>query len=217
MGQPEILTLTERRFQKGLRYLGSRDKDLASILKDIGPPPFWHRKPGFSTLMRIILEQQVSLASGKATYYRLIEAISPLEPELFLEMDDNRLRAIGFSRQKTAYGRHLAQAIVDGHLDLEALEEMDDDAVRSQLIRIKGIGPWTADIYLLSALCRPDIWPGGDLAIVQAVRRIKRLADRPSPETLEKISLGWKPYRAVAARILWHYYLVSDQKRPFFR
>jgi DNA-3-methyladenine glycosylase II len=167
----------------------------------------WARESGFSTLLHIILEQQVSLASAKAAHSKLLEVASPLTPRRFLKLDDPTLKAVGFSRQKTAYGRNLARSIVEGVLDLDALSSMDDPAVRSELVKIKGIGRWTADIYLLMVLRRPDIWPTGDLALSVAAQKVKRLKSRPTSEELEKISVAWKPWRAVAARILWHYYL----------
>jgi len=167
----------------------------------------WDREPGFPTLVHIILEQQVSLASAKAAYDRLLAAASPLTPAIFLEFDDVELKRFGFSRQKTTYGRGLAQAILDGHLDLAKLEALDDAAVRSELMVIKGIGPWTADIYLLMALRRPDVWPIGDLALASAAWRVKGLASRPTPEELDDLGAGWRPWRAVAARLLWRYYL----------
>ena len=199
--------LTEAAFASGLRYLSERDPDLAGILKDLGPPPMWAREPGFPTLIHIILEQQVSLASARAAYERLLVAVSPLTSERFLTLDDDALKAIGFSRQKTGYGRHLAQAIVEGRLDLDALDGLDDGAAQSELTKIKGIGPWTADIYLLMALRRPDIWPSGDLALAVAVQRVKRLPCRPQPHELDVIGVAWRPWRSLAARLLWHYYL----------
>ena len=128
-------------------------------------------------------------------------------PEGFLELDDATLKNIGFSRQKTAYCRHLARSILEKRLNLTGLGEMDTAAARSELMKIKGIGPWTADIYLLSALRRPDIWPKGDLALAVSVQKVKNLASRPTPDELEAISTLWRPWRAVAARILWHDYL----------
>jgi DNA-3-methyladenine glycosylase II len=199
--------LTEVTLARGLRVLSARDPDLARILKHLGPPPLWARKPGFPTLVHIILEQQVSLASAEAAYKRLLAAASPLTPRRFLELDDAMLKAIGFSRQKTAYSRHLAESIVESRFNLSALGALDDAAARSEMIQIKGIGPWTADIYLLMALRRPDIWPSGDLALAVAVQRVKRLPSRPAPDELEGISVAWRPWRAVAARLLWHYYL----------
>jgi DNA-3-methyladenine glycosylase II len=199
--------LTEKSLARGLRGLAERDPDLARILADLGPPPMWAREPGFPTLIHIILEQQVSLASARAAYERLLAAAAPLTPLRFLELDDSTLKDIGFSRQKTGYGRGLAQAIVEGRLDLAALVGMDDGAARSALTQIKGIGPWTADIYLLMALRRPDIWPRGDLALAAAVQRVKGIDIRPTEDELEAIAAGWRPWRAVAARLLWHHYL----------
>jgi DNA-3-methyladenine glycosylase II len=167
----------------------------------------WSREPGFPTLIHIILEQQVSLASAKAAHDRLLAAASPLTPQRFLELDDARLKLIGFSRQKTAYGRHLAQSIVSGRLSLESLGALDDDAVKSELMKVKGIGSWTADIYLLMALGRRDAYPSGDLALAVAAREAKRLDARPTAQELEAVGEPWRPWRAVAARLLWHYYL----------
>jgi DNA-3-methyladenine glycosylase II len=200
-------TLTEETLAQGLQYLSSRDSDLAQILRDLGAPPMWSREPGFPTLVHIILEQQVSLASAQAAFNRLVAAVSPLTPQGFLQLDDAALKTIGFSRQKTAYGRHLAESILEGRLDLDGLNALDDAAARSALLQLKGIGPWTADIYLLMALRRPDIWPSGDMALAAAVQRVKRLPDRPSAEQLHAIGQAWQPWRAVAARVFWHYYL----------
>jgi len=202
--------LTEHTFAQGLLYLSGHDPDLAKVVMDLGPPPMWLREPGFPTLVHIILEQQVSLASAQAAFNRLVTAISPLTPERFLELDDVSLKVIGFSRQKTAYTRHLAELIVRGSLNLDRLSTMDDMQARSDLLQVKGIGPWTADIYLLMALRRPDVWPSGDLALASAVQTVKQLPYRPSPDQLNEIGQEWHPWRAVAARILWHYYLNGE-------
>ena len=204
-------SLTEETFEGGLQVLCDRDPDLAQITAKLGPPPMWAREPGFPTLIRIILEQQVSLASAKAAYGRLLATTSPLTPARFLELDDVALKTIGFSRQKTTYGRELAQAIVSGSLDLAKLESVDDAAVRSELLKVKGIGPWTANIYLLMALRRPDVWPIGDLALASAAQKVKRLPTRPTPEELDSLGARWRPWRAVAARLLWHYYLSNGR------
>lgn len=192
---------------RGVRELARRDGDLAEIVERHGPPPMWRRRPGFSTLVHIILEQQVSLASARAAHNRLLEQASPLTPGRFLELGDQQLKAIGFSRQKTLYCRHLAEAILEGRLDLEALNRLEDDAVRRQLTQVKGVGPWTANIYLLMVLLRPDVWPVGDLALATAAQRAKGLPTRPNPQQLDELGAGWKPWRAVAARLLWHLYL----------
>jgi len=202
--------LNETTFAQGLLYLSERDPDLAKVLMDLGPPPMWLREPGFPTLVHIILEQQVSLASAQAAFNRLVTAISPLTPERFVELDDISLKIIGFSRQKTTYTRHLAELIIRGGLDLDVLSTMDDMHARSDLLQVKGIGPWTADIYLLMALRRPDVWPSGDLALATAVQIVKQLPFRPSPDQLNEIGQEWRPWRAVAARILWHYYLNGE-------
>lgn len=197
-----------------MRVLSRRDEDLRRVVKEFGAPPMWARETGFSTLLHIILEQQVSLASAKAAHNKLIEVARPLTPQRFLKLDDATLKAVGFSRQKTLYGRELARSIVEGLLDLDSLNSMDDATVRSELVKIKGIGRWTADIYLLMVLRRPDIWPTGDLALAAAAQRIKRLEARPTQEELDEMSLAWRPWRAVAARILWHYYLSEAAVRP---
>ena len=199
--------LDESTFQFGIRELTVRDADLARVIQTYGVPPLWVREPGFPSLVYIILEQQVSLASARAAFQRLRAAASPLTPTRFLKLSDTQLKQIGFSRQKTLYTRLLAESLVKRHLDLNDLHDLSDDAARKFLIALKGIGTWTADIYLLSALRRPDIWPIGDLALAVAVEEVKRLRSRPSPERLESLSQLWRPYRAVAARLFWHAYL----------
>ena len=197
---------------KGVGDLAKRDEDFAKIASTYGPPPLWEREQGFHTLIHVILEQQVSLASAKAAYNRLAEAVNPLEPQNFLRLTDEELKQIGFSRQKTRYGRELANAIIDGSLDLSSLDKLEDEDARIQLMKVKGIGPWTADIYLLMALGRPDIWPKGDLALEVAIQRVKGWLRRPTPEEMRKMSDEWQPWRAVAARLLWHFYL-SERKK----
>jgi DNA-3-methyladenine glycosylase II len=194
-------------FHAGLQNLIQTDPDLQRIVTNHGPPPLWARDPGFPTLVHIILEQQVSLASARAAYDKLSAAAVDLSPERFLRFDDGELRSFGFSRQKAGYCRGLAQSIVAGLFDLEELLEMDDGQARSRLMQVKGIGPWTADIYLLMALRRPDIWPTGDLALAAAVQQVKHLPDPPDEGQLHEIAAVWQPWRAVAARILWHLYL----------
>ena len=194
-------------FIEGIKELSDRDRDLAEVIDRYGYPARWHREPGFATLIRIILEQQVSYASAKATFKRLNDAVEDLTPESFLTLDDDRLKAIGFSRQKTKYGRGLAQSVLDGTLDLTRLSTLDDAEIRKELTKIKGIGDWTVDIYLMMALQRPDVFPCKDLAVAIAVKEIKNLPARPTASELESIAQSWQPYRAIATKILWHYYL----------
>jgi DNA-3-methyladenine glycosylase II len=201
--------LTETSLADAVRKLSARDARLARIVADFGPPPLWARTPGFPTLIHIILEQQVSLASARAAFDKLRAIADPLTPQRFLELDDGALLAAGFSRQKARYGRALAQAILAGSLDLDGLADLDDSAVHAELTRIVGIGRWTADIYLLMALGRPDVWPRGDLALAIAVRDALELPAMPDPAELEAISARWRPWRAVAARVLWRFYLAK--------
>ncbi|GAA3943968.1 DNA-3-methyladenine glycosylase family protein [Actinoplanes auranticolor] len=193
--------------------LGRRDPAFATIVERFGPPPAWRRDPGFATLLRIVLEQQVSLASAQAAFDRLAAVVEPLTPYGFLLLDDAGLLAIGFSRQKTRYARALATAVLDGSLDLDALVGLDDEQVDAALRTIPGIGPWTATIYRLMALGRPDAWPVHDIALAQAVAELWHLPARPSPEQMLAIAEAWRPWRADAARLLWHYYL-STPRRP---
>lgn len=190
-----------------INSLTKGDRDLATIIDRFGYPPSWQRKPGFSTLIRIILEQQVSLASAQATFERLCTLVSPLTPKSFLNLEAIHLKAIGFSRQKISYGRELSQTIIDGQLDLNSLGKLDDLTIRNKLKQIKGIGDWTVDMYLMMALQRQDVFPSRDLGVAIAVQEIKHLATRPRPTELEAIASHWQPYRAIATKILWHYYL----------
>ena len=166
----------------------------------------WAREPSYATLVHLILEQQVSLASARATFDRLVAATGTVTPVALLALGDDELRAAGFSRQKAGYARDLARAVQDG-FDLDGLEHLPDDDVRGALIRHRGIGRWTADIYLTMCLLRPDVWPSGDLALAIAAEELTGSAARPSSRELEELADRWHPYRAVAARILWHHYL----------
>jgi DNA-3-methyladenine glycosylase II len=205
--------LDEQFFVRAVRQLSEKDVDLAAVIKNYGVPPLWTREPGFPTLVYIILEQQVSLASARALYQRLQDVVKPFTPGRFLQLTEAEMRHLGFSRQKAHYTRLLAEAIHRKQFALHKLHELEDALAREQLMNLKGIGTWTADIYLLSALRRPDIWPVGDLALATAVQEVKRLRKRPSPERLEKMSAPWRPFRAVAARLFWHAYLCKRGQR----
>jgi DNA-3-methyladenine glycosylase II len=217
MASPAVATtkiiLDQQFFAEAARKLSEVDADLAAVIKKYGLPPLWTREPGFPTLIYIILEQQVSLASARALYQRLQEAVKPFTPGRFLKLSETEMRQLGFSRQKAHYTRLLAEAIHRKQFALHKLHDLEDALAREQLMALKGIGNWTADIYLLSALRRPDIWPVGDLALATAVQEVKRLRKRPSPERLEKMSAPWRPFRAVAARLFWHAYLCKRGQR----
>jgi DNA-3-methyladenine glycosylase II len=200
-------SLTAERLAVAVDELSARDADLAGIVARHGPPPLWDRPPGFGTLLRIILEQQVSLASGQAAFDRLRGIADPLTPSRFLALGDAELRTIGFSRQKARYGRALATAIDGGALDLDGLAELDDEAVHSALQGVPGIGPWTSTIYLLMVLGRPDVWPVGDIALAASVGEVKGLGRRPDATEMTELSEVWRPWRSVAARLFWQDYL----------
>lgn len=202
-----MMLLDEEALRGAVRALADRDPDLAAVVARHGAPPLWARPPGFPTLTRIILEQQVSLSSALAAYDRLVARIGEPAPGAFLTLGDAELKGIGFSRQKTRYVRLLSERLLDGSFDLDEVAGLDDEEARSRLMELVGVGRWSADIYLLMALRRPDVWPRGDVALASAVRRMKRLPRPPSPEEWDEIGEAWRPWRSVAARIAWFEYL----------
>ena len=203
--------LTQKLLLQAISELSAKDKALARIVKQYGPPPMWGRKAGFAAMLKIILEQQVSLISAQAVFEKLENKVDEVSPEQIQALTTDGLRKLGFTRQKAGYCYGLAEQILSGELDLEKLKAMDDETAYNTLLKIKGIGPWTANIYLLMALRRPDVWPDGDLALAESARRIKKLKQRPSYERLSKMARKWKPWRSVAARILWHAYLEENR------
>jgi DNA-3-methyladenine glycosylase II len=205
--------LTTQTLAAAARDLAARDPKLAEILIAHGEPPMWRRTAGFPTLVHIILEQQVSLRSGRAMFDRLNASIQPFEPEYFLRKGESYLRGLGVTRQKSAYLIHLSSLIVRGELSLAKLSRMNDEEARTALMQVKGIGLWSADVYLLMAMRRADIWPSGDLALAVAAKDLFGLKQRPSPNELELLAEEWRPHRAVAARMLWQYYLAKKAKR----
>jgi DNA-3-methyladenine glycosylase II len=204
--------LNSERYASTVRRLCRQDEDFRNVVRAHGPPPFWHRPPGYQTLIHIILEQQVSLASAKAVLNRLKQRCRPLNPANFLRLTARDLSACGFSRQKMRYCRVLSESIRDRELSLRALHRLDDDAFRKRITEYPGIGPWTSDVYLLIALARPDVWPSGDLALLVAMQSLKRMRKRPSTDRFEKMGNPWRPDRSTAARILWHHYLNRSSK-----
>ena len=207
------LQLTTDTLAQGVAELVRRDPHLAAVVARHGAPPLWDRPPGFETLVQIILEQQISLSAGRAAYGRLERLAGAVTPERVAALTESDLRSAGLTRQKSAYIRRLAQAIVAGEFDPARLLEMDDETARTELIKLKGVGAWTANIYLLMALGRADIWPSGDLALIAAVREVKRLRSVPNEDRIGRITRAWSPWRAVAARMLWHHYLSTPRSR----
>ena len=203
----QVKPLTQKSITLAARELAARDKTLAGIFATYGDPPLWRRATGFATLVHIILEQQVSLKSARSMLMRLEAAVQPFTPLRFLELGDTYLRSLGVTRQKSAYLLDLSSSIVNGDLSFTKLSRMSDDEARLALTRVKGIGSWSADVYLLMAMRRADIWPAGDLALAVAMQELMGLSTRPGPLELERLAEQWRPHRAVAARMLWQYYL----------
>ncbi len=205
--------LTRATLLDGVREVAARDPALGSIVARHGPPPLWARPRGFATLARIVLEQQVSLASAATLHARVGASLGGWTPEGVAAAGEAGLRALGLTRQKARYVAALAEAVRDRTLRLDALARLPDREVEAALVRLPGIGPWTAGVYLLMALRRPDAWPPGDLALHRAVARAGVTPGVPSTEEANAIAARWRPWRAVAARILWHGYL-SDRAAP---
>ena len=198
--------LPDEELRPALEALAAVDRDLAEAYRRCGLPPLRSSPTGFPGLIRIMIGQQVSTASAAAIIARLEAACTPLSAESFLTLDDQALRAVGFSRQKIRFGRALAEAIAVGRLDIDGLPALDDERAVAALLEVPGIGPWTADIYMLFALRRPDVWPVGDLAVVKAVQAVKGLEARPSRQEMHRLGEAWRPHRSAAARLFWHYY-----------
>jgi DNA-3-methyladenine glycosylase II len=207
----ELLTVVERldeqTFALGAGLLAAEDEHLAAIIDRWGLPDFWHREPGFQTLVLLVLEQQVSLESGAAMYRRLAGLVGEVTPASVLSAGHEALRSIGVTRQKSGYLLGLAMRVAEGDLDLDALERASVDDARAALLAIKGIGPWTADAYLLSASRRTDMWPVGDRALQVGAGEALGMFTVPDEEELEILAEPWRPIRAVAARLIWHAYL----------
>lgn len=198
--------LTQRSLKLHSRTLASRCPHLSVVHSKYGPPPLWDREPGFATLLQIILEQQVSLASAKACYDKLCRRVGDVSPETLLQSTDVELKTDGFSRQKTSYARHLSEAVIEERIAFDALRHLNDSELKIELMKLKGIGEWTSDIYLLMAMLRPDVMPKGDIALHTAWHKLSG-EPRPTADEFLVIAERWKPYRSVAARMLWHFYL----------
>jgi DNA-3-methyladenine glycosylase II len=204
---PMVAHLDADTFSQGVELLVREDKALADIVSRHGIPDFWHREPGFETLVLLILEQQVSLESGAAVHRRLRELASPVTPDRIAEFDEGELRAIGFTRQKAGYVIGLARALVGGDLDLDKLKAMDFAEASTMLQEIRGIGRWTAEAYLLSAERHPDVFPVTDRALQVGTGEVLAMKTVPTPDELEILARPWRPIRSVAARLIWHAYL----------
>jgi DNA-3-methyladenine glycosylase II len=186
----------------------------AMILAEAGPPRFRRRRNGFGTLLHIILEQQVSIDAAAAMHRRLSEACRPLTPERFLALDEATLRACGFSRQKAGYGRDLAAKVAAGDFDFDEFATADDAGAQAALLALKGIGRWSADVYMLFALGRADIWPAADLGLQLGIAERLGLAARPNEAEVLRLGEAWRPWRSVAACLFWQAYLHKRRRSP---
>lgn len=189
-----------------MEALAARDRDIALAYEACGLPPVRRHEPGFAGLIRIMAAQQVSAQAAQAIIGRLDAELKPVTPEGFLALEDDAQKRIGLSRPKQRYGRALAEDIISGRIDLQEISQLDDEAAAAALMQAKGIGRWTAEVYLLFALQRPDIWPAGDLAVQVAAQKLKGLAERPVGEVMIALAEDWRPHRTAAARFLWHIY-----------
>jgi len=202
-----IKTFSEENFHSLCDKLAKKDKELRNIIQQYGYPPLWSREPTFATLIYIILEQQVSLASAKAAFLKLQEKIGHIIPEKILLLSDEEMKACYFSRQKIKYAKHLASSMVNGELSIGGLHLLTDEQIRTELKKINGIGDWTVDVYLMMVLHRCDCFPAGDVALMKSLKEIKGLSLQTSKEKILVIAGKWKPYRTVAAFLLWHAYI----------
>lgn len=208
-----IRLLNKRSLKGACQELAKHHSELAIVFDTYGTPPLWDRPAGFATLLNIILEQQVSLASAKACFDKLTERIGDVSPQNLLSLNEAEMKTVGFSRQKTAYARHLSEALLKKRIDLDGLHKLSDAEVKIELTKLKGIGEWTSDIYLLMAMLRPDVMPKGDIALHEAYRKLTKAEKRPSSNQFIETAEKWKPFRSVAARLLWHYYLSEKRKK----
>lgn len=202
----KLKNVTARSLPAQLTQLVKCDADMARAFAQVGVPPIRSRPRGFETLLKIICSQQISTSAARSIIGRLEARISPLSVDSFLAISDGDLREIGLSRQKITYGKALAEALDSNALNFRSLHKMDDEAVIHELTKIKGIGRWSAEVYLLFALRRPDVWPVDDLAVVVAIQRIKGLKQRLNRKEMIELGENWRPLRSVAARLCWHYY-----------
>ena len=191
---------------EGIRILAA-EPIFAEILERAGPPRFRRRRNGFGTLLHIILEQQVSIDAAAAMHRKLVGLCQPLTPKAYLALDDVTLRSCGFSRQKMGYARHLAEMVDSGKFDFARLCAAGDEAALAELLSIRGIGRWSAEIYLLFSLGRPNIWPAGDLGLQLAIGEHLGLGARPDELEVRRLGEAWRPWRSVAACLFWQSYL----------
>ncbi len=207
VSKKEDLRFHKENFSGLCDLLSKKDRHFKAIISQHGYPPMWRRPNTFQTLILTILEQQVSLASAYAAFRKLKQKISFVTPAKVLLLSDEELRSCYFSRQKIIYARELANAIRTGQLNLRKLSLADESTIRTELKKIKGIGDWTVDVYLMHALQRTDLFPLGDIALVNSLKEVKQLPAAVTKEKMLEIAESWRPYRTIASMILWHAYI----------
>jgi len=209
-----VRVLTRVSLLHAVSELAERDPVLAGIVERYGPPPLWDRPRGFPTLVRIILEQQVSLGSAAALFARLQSATgTTVRPADVQRLGASGLQALGFTRQKARYVAGLAALVVNGEVSLERIARLPDTEAEQALVAIPGVGPWTSGVYRLMALRRPDVWPPGDLGLHKSLAEVHGLEDVPTSDEASAFAQRWRPWRSVAARLLWHSYLSRRQRQ----
>lgn len=208
----DMAKLTKATLREGLDALAAVDRDVEAALAAHGYPALRRRPQGFPALLRIIVGQQVSVQAAATIWERFAAAVDAEDPDSVLAADEATLRGAGLSRQKAAYVRALAEDVASGRVALRRIPRMNDEEAIAELVKIKGIGRWSAEIYLLFALGRRDVWPADDLAVMVAMQRLKGLEDRPDRKTMDALAEPWRPWRGAGAHFLWHYYRASDPR-----
>ena len=196
----------KHKYKEKILYLAKKDKDLINLFKNYKNFGDYSRNKGFKGLLQLIIEQQLSVASAKAIYKKMKLKLKSISPEALLNTSDLDLKECGLSKQKISYLKGLALNCVNKEINFRELHKLDDELLTTEITKIKGIGPWTAQCYMLASLKREDVWPVADLGLMEAVKRIKNLEKRPSEEEMEKISQIWRPYRSIVANVLWASY-----------
>ncbi len=201
------MIFTQNDLPKLCNKLAKKEKVFAQLIKQYGYPPFYNRKPVFATLVHIILEQQVSLASAKAAFVKLKEKIKIITPKSLLQLTDVQLKECYFSRQKIIYTKTLAQAIINKKLNLQSFLTKNNEQIKAELLSIKGIGNWTAEVYLMMAMQRVNFFPIGDIALINSAKHCFQLPQETTKETILQMSKNWQPYCTIASFMLWHAYI----------
>jgi len=208
VSRPPEFKLTRRHLKQALDQLANKDRDIARALKEVGYPDERRRgEPSFENFVRIIAGQQLSVKAAATIFGRVETALQGnFQPDHFLSLSDSELRAAGFSRQKIAYARGLSEAVIEQRLDPSGLAALPDDHVVEKITALKGFGRWSAEMFLLFSLGRPDVWPADDLAIQAGVQRLKGLSERPNRRQTDALAEKWRPHRGSVAIFIWHYY-----------